>query len=49
MRYRGSTKDAQLELAHLWSVDAGLSGIGDVAPAAQDEILHDVWQYFASE
>jgi len=45
--FRGSTKDAQLELAHLWSFDPEVKKVGDLLPAAREAVGQDVWRYFA--
>jgi hypothetical protein len=42
----GSSKDAQLELAHLWSLPGSQARIGSVAPAAQVRILETLKLYF---
>jgi hypothetical protein len=42
----GSSKDAQLELAHLWSFPRSLGAVGSVAPHAQGRILDALRNYF---
>lgn len=42
----GSSKDAQLELPHLWSLYESLPAVGSIAPPAQDRILEDLKSYF---
>lgn len=48
-RFRGSTKDSQIELAHLWSFAPTCQSIGDIAPAAREEVGEAVWSYFSAE
>ena len=42
----GSSKDAQLELPHLWSLPGSLGAVGSVAEAAQERVLEDLNSYF---
>ena len=42
----GSSKDAQLELAHLWSFPSSLGRVGSVAPPARGRILSSIRSYF---
>jgi len=42
----GSSKDAQLELAHLWSLPGSLPAVGSVAVAARPRILEALKTYF---
>jgi hypothetical protein len=42
----GSSKDAQLELPHLWSFPQSLGTVGSVAPSARERILEDLTSYF---
>lgn len=42
----GSTKDAQLELAHLWSLPASLPKLGSISPAGQSRVLATLRTYF---
>jgi hypothetical protein len=42
----GSSKDAQLELAHLWSFPTSLASVGSIAPWARDRILEDLRKYY---
>jgi hypothetical protein len=42
----GSSKDAQLELAHLWSLPASLPSVGSVSPAGQARVLEALKNYF---
>lgn len=42
----GSSKDAQLELAHLWSLPGSLGAVGSVAPEARARILEALKAYF---
>jgi hypothetical protein len=43
----GSTKDVQLELAHLWSIDPAVQRLGQIAPRARELVGQDVWRYFS--
>ncbi len=42
----GSSKNAQLELAHLWSFPSSLSAVGTVAASAQERVLEDLRKYY---
>lgn len=42
----GSSKDAQLELAHLWSLPASLPSVGSVSPTGQARVLEALLSYF---
>jgi hypothetical protein len=42
----GSSKDAQLELAHLWSLPSNLGAVGQVAPPARARLLEALRSYF---
>jgi hypothetical protein len=42
----GSSKDAQLELAHLWSFPGSMAAVGTVAPDARPRILQALKDYF---
>lgn len=42
----GSSKDAQLELPHLWSLPGSLPSVGVVAPEAGERIAKDLIAYF---
>jgi hypothetical protein len=42
----GSSKDAQLELAHIWSLPQFLGAVGSVAPAARERVLEALKSYF---
>ena len=42
----GSSKDAQLELAHLWSLPAALPSVGSVSPAGQARVGEALKIYF---
>ena len=42
----GSSKDAQLELAHLWSLPRSVGAVGSVAETARARILEDLRSYF---
>jgi hypothetical protein len=42
----GSSKDAQLELAHLWSLPASLPSVGSVSPTGQARVLGALKSYF---
>ena len=42
----GSSKDAQLELAHLWSFPPSVGAVGSVAETARARILEDLRNYF---
>ena len=42
----GSSKDAQLELPHLWSLPGSLGAVGSVAEAARERVLEDLKSYF---
>ena len=43
---RDSHKEAQLELAHLWSLPGSLAAVGDVAEGAHPRLLEAVRGYF---
>jgi hypothetical protein len=43
---QGSCKDAQLELAHLWSLPAAVGAVGSVSPAARERVLEALKSYF---
>jgi hypothetical protein len=47
IRIPGSTKDAQLELAHLWSFEPGTRVIGQIAPRAREDLAFAVHRYFS--
>ncbi len=42
----GSSKDAQLELGHLWSFPGSLPAVGSVAAGAQERVLENLRKYF---
>lgn len=42
----GSSKDAQLELAHLWSLPASLARVGTVSEVGQGRVLEALKLYF---
>jgi hypothetical protein len=42
----GSSKDSQLELAHVWTLPPPLGAVGSVLPAARDRILRALRDYF---
>lgn len=42
----GSTKDAQLELAHVWSLPGSLGALGSVAPGARARVMAALRDYF---
>ena len=42
----GSSKDAQLELAHLWSFPASLPAVGSVSPGSRGRVLEALRSYF---
>jgi len=42
----GSSKDAQLELAHLWSLPGSLGGVGSIAEGARERVLEDLRKYY---
>jgi hypothetical protein len=42
----GSSKDAQLELPHVWSLPGSLPSVGEVAPAARERLLEGMTAYF---
>ncbi|MBT8395447.1 MAG: hypothetical protein KJN92_00715 [Gemmatimonadetes bacterium] len=42
----GSSKDAQLELAHLWSFPGSTPAVGSVAMEARDRVLAELRKYF---
>ena len=42
----GSSKESQLELAHVWSLPQSLGAVGSVAPEARDRILEALRWYF---
>jgi hypothetical protein len=43
---QGSCKDAQLELAHLWSLPAAVGAVGSVSPAARERVIEALKSYF---
>ena len=43
---RGSHKDVQLELAHLWTLPSSLAAVGDITEVAQARLLEAVRGYF---
>ncbi len=42
----GSSKESQLELAHVWSLPQSLAAVGSVAPDARGRILGALRSYF---
>jgi hypothetical protein len=42
----GSSKDAQLELAHLWSFPASLNAVGTIAVTARERVMDDLLKYY---
>ena len=42
----GSSKESQLELAHVWSLPESLGAVGSVAPEARGRILDALRRYF---
>jgi hypothetical protein len=42
----GSSKDAQLELPHLWSFPPSLASVGSIASVARDRVLEDLRAYY---
>ena len=42
----GSSKDAQLELAHLWSLPESLPAVGSIADRARERVLEDLRKYY---
>ena len=42
----GSSKDAQLELAHLWSLPQSIGAVGSVAPTARGRVMEALRSYF---
>lgn len=42
----GSSKESQLELAHVWSLPQSLGAVGSVAPEARGRILEALRSYF---
>jgi hypothetical protein len=48
LRMPASTKDAQLELAHLWSLPADVRVVGTLAPSARETIGQAVWSYYSA-
>jgi hypothetical protein len=48
IRFAGSAKDAQLELAHLWSIPADTRLLGEITPAVREDLAQDVWRYYSA-
>lgn len=46
IRMPGSSKESQLELAHVWSLPRSLGGVGTVAPQARPRVLAALRSYF---
>ncbi|NJD19648.1 MAG: hypothetical protein FIA95_10255 [Gemmatimonadetes bacterium] len=46
VRMPGSSKDSQLELAHVWTLPASLGAVGTVLPSARSRILEALRAYF---
>jgi hypothetical protein len=46
VQMQGSSKDAQLELAHVWSLPPSQGAVGTLALAARDRILEALKSYF---
>lgn len=46
VRMPGSSKDSQLELAHVWTLPASLGAVGSVQPGARSRILRALRDYF---
>ena len=44
--FPGSSKDAQLELAHVWSLPASEPSLGTISSGAQEEVLSALRAYF---
>jgi hypothetical protein len=42
----GSSKDAQLELAHLWSLPPSLAAVGTISGGAQERVLEELRAYY---
>ena len=42
----GSSKESQLELAHVWSFPRSVGTVGSVAPTARDRLLEALRRYF---
>ena len=42
----GSSKDAQLELAHIWSLPQSLGAVGSVAQTARETVMNALRSYF---
>ncbi|HSW31686.1 MAG TPA: hypothetical protein VLH75_19535 [Longimicrobiales bacterium] len=46
VRMPGSSKESQLELAHVWSLPGSLAAVGSVAPEARARVLAALRSYF---
>lgn len=46
VRMPGSSKDSQVELAHVWSLPESLGTVGSVAPEARERVLAALRSYF---
>ena len=46
VRMPGSSKESQLELAHVWSLPGSLAAVGSVAPDARARVLAALRSYF---
>ncbi len=46
VRMPGSSKDSQMELAHVWSLPQSLGAVGCVVPEARDRVLAALRSYF---
>jgi len=46
VRMPGSSKDSQLELAHVWTLPSSLGAVGSVLPAARSRLLRALRDYF---
>jgi hypothetical protein len=42
----GSSKDAQLELAHVWSFPSSVAAVGSLAESARERILEALKAYY---
>jgi hypothetical protein len=48
LRFPGNLKDAQVELAHAWTLPAGIAGVGHVLPSAVRRLEAAIRDYFGA-
>ncbi len=48
LRFPGNLKDAQVELAHAWTLPAGVAGVGDLLPVGTREVEAAIRAYFGA-